>query len=226
MTANELMGFLVTHAQKVFKEYGWHGPIAFVVGKDNDMTIVGMAGLMDRDKRPDARAFFAKAVGDATLVAFVSEAWRSQGPAVAQRLQGVPPEEIITGRGEILSLEVAAPEGVTRRAIEIETVAGTRRMGQVLPMGPPAGGLVDDLPWPGWTVVHGPCASCKKPQSVSVPVEGYARWQRGELIQRAMPTVPLAAREFLISETCPSCFAEFFPPGRCGHDHGDDAEAE
>lgn len=47
-----------------------------------------------------------------------------------------------------------------------------------------------------------------------LPDAGYHGWMSGSVnIQRAMPRVPAAERELLISGTCGSCFDEMFPPG-------------
>lgn len=46
-----------------------------------------------------------------------------------------------------------------------------------------------------------------------VPSEGFARWQAGEPIQRAMPEVPAEEREFLISGISPNGWHKAFGPG-------------
>jgi len=54
------------------------------------------------------------------------------------------------------------------------------------------------------------CALCKRTYIVKVPKDGYRRWLNGELIQNAMPNVPVESRELLISHTCSECFDKLF----------------
>lgn len=66
----------------------------------------------------------------------------------------------------------------------------------------------------GTTVrVEGPCQVTGIAYHVDVPLEGWRRWQRGELIQRALPDVSPDDREFLISGTSPLGWQVLFPPG-------------
>ena len=55
------------------------------------------------------------------------------------------------------------------------------------------------------TVLRKTCPFCTEEWEASVPTEGYQKWIGGELIQKAMPTVPAATREWLISGMCPEC---------------------
>lgn len=54
------------------------------------------------------------------------------------------------------------------------------------------------------------CPFCKTKSEVVVPTEGYSRWVQGELIQRAMPTVPPTSREFLKTGICRNCQETLF----------------
>lgn len=54
------------------------------------------------------------------------------------------------------------------------------------------------------------CPFCGKEYTVRVPEEGYNRWQAGELIQLAMPTVSPEDREALISGICENCWINTF----------------
>ncbi len=48
-----------------------------------------------------------------------------------------------------------------------------------------------------------PCRVTGKDHTVTVPLDGFMKWQNGELIQRAMPHVSHDDREFLINHTSP-----------------------
>lgn len=52
------------------------------------------------------------------------------------------------------------------------------------------------------------CRECGRTVHVSCTPEQYAKWQQGELIQRAMPNVSVDEREILISGYCGACFDE------------------
>ena len=54
------------------------------------------------------------------------------------------------------------------------------------------------------------CPFCGKTYEVTVPEDGYRRWQDGELIQRAMPEVSPTDREALISGICEECWNKTF----------------
>lgn len=54
------------------------------------------------------------------------------------------------------------------------------------------------------------CIECKVLHEIHVSEEGLRRWESGELIQRAMPSVSEADRELLISGICGKCFDELF----------------
>ena len=60
------------------------------------------------------------------------------------------------------------------------------------------------------TVLRKACPFCGESYDGSVPTEGYEKWIGGELIQRAMPTVPVTTREWLISGICPECQEKYF----------------
>ena len=54
------------------------------------------------------------------------------------------------------------------------------------------------------------CPFCGSHHSVTVDEMQYTSWQRGTLIQRAMPTLSETEREQLISHICPKCQEKFF----------------
>jgi len=62
----------------------------------------------------------------------------------------------------------------------------------------------------GTTRITRTCLSCKKDISIWVPLDGFRKWQHGELIQNAMPNVPAGDRELLISGFCSTCFDNLF----------------
>jgi len=60
------------------------------------------------------------------------------------------------------------------------------------------------------TVTTQPCISCGKRAQLEVVKSEYEAWQGGQLIQRAMPSLPESQRELLISGTCDACWDELF----------------
>lgn len=54
------------------------------------------------------------------------------------------------------------------------------------------------------------CPFCGADHAVEVSLAGYIEWERGELIQKAMPDLTPTEREQLISHICPKCQAEVF----------------
>ena len=56
------------------------------------------------------------------------------------------------------------------------------------------------------------CHNCNKDYPIEVSVEGYEKWEEGELIQNALPELSSGERELLISATCDECWDEMFPP--------------
>lgn len=54
------------------------------------------------------------------------------------------------------------------------------------------------------------CPMCKTNCDVAVRQEGYIKWQKGELIQNAMPELDDDTRERLITGICPTCWEEVF----------------
>jgi hypothetical protein len=60
-------------------------------------------------------------------------------------------------------------------------------------------------------VVTGNCTITGRPHSIRVPLEGLVAWEKGALIQHALPTVSLEDREFLISGTSPEGWRIMFP---------------
>lgn len=55
----------------------------------------------------------------------------------------------------------------------------------------------------GTTRVVGRCVVTDEVHEITVPTAGLNAWIRGELIQRALPTVSNEDREFLLSGTSP-----------------------
>ena len=55
-----------------------------------------------------------------------------------------------------------------------------------------------------------PCPWCLKEATLEVPFEGYQAWQRGDLVQNALPDLSADEREMLISGVCPACWDEQF----------------
>jgi hypothetical protein len=55
-----------------------------------------------------------------------------------------------------------------------------------------------------------PCPGCKQTHSVRVDPLGYAEWQDGMPIQRAMPELSAPEREILITGICPPCWGRMF----------------
>ena len=59
------------------------------------------------------------------------------------------------------------------------------------------------------------CGLCGSKTILSVPYDGFLAWKSGTtLIQRAMPNLTPDERELLISNTCPKCWNELFPPDK------------
>lgn len=53
------------------------------------------------------------------------------------------------------------------------------------------------------------CMWCQRRVDVVVDDAAYLRWQAGELIQRAMPSLSAEQREMLVSGTCPTCWNKY-----------------
>lgn len=54
------------------------------------------------------------------------------------------------------------------------------------------------------------CIECKKVYKVTVPDDGFYKWQDGVKIQHAMPSLSADDRELLMSHMCGSCFDKLF----------------
>ena len=54
------------------------------------------------------------------------------------------------------------------------------------------------------------CKFCQALVRVALPTAGFYNWQKGALIQNAMPEVSATDREFLISGICPVCQKAIF----------------
>ena len=55
-------------------------------------------------------------------------------------------------------------------------------------------------------LVTGFCPFCSQPFVLQVPLEGYNRWQQGELVQSAFPSLDADTRERLITGICGKCW--------------------
>lgn len=55
-------------------------------------------------------------------------------------------------------------------------------------------------------VVTAPCRFCGVIEMVDVPTLGWIRWRNGELIQDALPDLPVEIRELLLSGTHLVCW--------------------
>lgn len=60
------------------------------------------------------------------------------------------------------------------------------------------------------TITTRPCMVCGQASEVSVPVDGYSRWQAGAYVQDAFPAMNADEREMLISGTHPVCWDLLF----------------
>ena len=60
------------------------------------------------------------------------------------------------------------------------------------------------------TVIEKTCPFCGERCRGSFPTDGYEKWIGGELIQKAMSTVPATSREWLITGICPECQEKVF----------------
>ena len=58
-----------------------------------------------------------------------------------------------------------------------------------------------------------PCPGCRKVTTLRVDVSGFANWQRGELIQSALPELTVDDRETLITGYCVPCWDALFAEG-------------
>ena len=54
------------------------------------------------------------------------------------------------------------------------------------------------------------CPECHKSTEISVPIDGFTAWKQGQLIQHALPEIPAAQREQLITGICPPCWDKIF----------------
>lgn len=53
------------------------------------------------------------------------------------------------------------------------------------------------------------CSHCEQTKILTVPIEGYASWVAGDLIQDALPNLAPEDRELLISKICGDCWDKF-----------------
>jgi hypothetical protein len=54
------------------------------------------------------------------------------------------------------------------------------------------------------------CPFCEEKETIEVPADGYRAWQRGALVQDALPDLDAYKREQLITGTCPQCWIDVF----------------
>ena len=54
------------------------------------------------------------------------------------------------------------------------------------------------------------CPICGEHEHVIVPLDGYLAWNKGALIQDALPTLSADEREQLMTGICPSCWDTSF----------------
>lgn len=54
------------------------------------------------------------------------------------------------------------------------------------------------------------CVICADRITMEIDPDALERWRNGELIQIAMPELPIEFRELLISGICPRCFDAIF----------------
>ena len=54
------------------------------------------------------------------------------------------------------------------------------------------------------------CPMCKEVYYVTLPLDGYKKWQEGELIQNAFPNMSADNREKLITGICSECWDKAF----------------
>ena len=60
------------------------------------------------------------------------------------------------------------------------------------------------------TIVAVDCVQCKETQHITVGTTDLDTWEKGELIQNAMPYLSADEREVLISGVCGTCFDKMF----------------
>jgi hypothetical protein len=60
------------------------------------------------------------------------------------------------------------------------------------------------------------CVQCDTEYLLPVSTEQVLRWQKGELIQNAMPELPRADRELILSGICRECWLKTFGPPPIG----------
>ena len=54
------------------------------------------------------------------------------------------------------------------------------------------------------------CIMCKEVHKIVVSDDGFEKWNKGELIQIALPELSADEREMLISKTCGKCWDKLF----------------
>ena len=56
------------------------------------------------------------------------------------------------------------------------------------------------------------CPRCYAERVLSVPLSGLRKWEKGALIQDALPGLSADDREALMTGICPPCWSVMFPP--------------
>ena len=60
------------------------------------------------------------------------------------------------------------------------------------------------------TITTRRCMVCGQVSEMSLPADGYHRWQDGAYVQHAFPSLNAGEREMLISGTHPACWDLLF----------------
>jgi phage FluMu protein Com len=60
-------------------------------------------------------------------------------------------------------------------------------------------------------IVETRCPACGGINQLEVEEEGFSLWRRGQLIQKALPSLNEIEREMLISGLCGRCWHKTFP---------------
>lgn len=59
-------------------------------------------------------------------------------------------------------------------------------------------------------IIECECPLCKQLTYIKVDKDGFFKWKKGELVQRAFPKLSIEERECLISNICLTCQDEMF----------------
>lgn len=58
--------------------------------------------------------------------------------------------------------------------------------------------------------IEAECPFCGKVTDVEVPIDGYIKWEHGELIQNALPMLSAQERELVKTGICQECWDKMF----------------